>query len=79
MCVKRALARGIREEDAAKRRAYEHTISSSKSSTRQGLWIDPLDGSVLSACSWPLGRWMLAPDGTTEDDRPWYPTGRWSL
>jgi hypothetical protein len=28
---------------------------------------------------WPEGRWRGVPDTTTLDERPWYPTGMYSL
>ena len=35
--------------------------------------------SLSSGLCCPVGRWMGVPETTTEEERPWYPTGRWSL
>lgn len=52
---------------------WRATISSSKSSFRVG----PKTGPPSGGLSWPHGRTMGVPETTTEDDLPWYPTGRW--
>ena len=52
------------------------TISSSKSKSLQGPNTGGFSGSGR-VC--PDGLWMEVPDTTTDEARPWYPTGRWSL
>jgi len=51
----------------------KNATSNSKSMRRQG----PNTGAAPSTGQvWPLGRRIRVPDMTTEDARPWYPTGR---
>lgn len=51
----------------------KNATSNSKSMRRQG----PNTGAAPSTGQvWPLGRWIGVPDMTTEDARPWYPTGK---